>query len=449
MTVRMKAISFLLFGVALLFGSSRAMAQGWVITPQRAAPEAVSNNAVCEGFIADTAYVYTFGGIDSTKRYNGIHLRSYRYNTLNDTWQQIPPLPDTRGKIACAASRIGTRIYIVGGYYVSADGSEESSNKVHRYDIATNTFLPDGAPLPIPIDDHVQVVWRDSLLYVVTGWSNTATIPNVQIYNPRLDTWTAGTPVPTTHAYKSFGASGAIIGDTIYYFGGAASQSGFPIQPVLRRGIINPDNPAQIWWSDTTIAAHINGYRMAATTVGHAVHWLGGSAVTYNYDGIAYNGSGGVPPANRVFSLHNNNWGNWRLDSVQHLPMDLRGIATTNDTVRYLVGGMHENQMVSNTTYRLVWSNSTVGIPESAAQTQHSIHLSWTTANNIAIFCTNPSLHGKAVLNIANVQGKTVVQQRVLIAEHTTIPLPRLSAGVYILHLQWAAHAFAQKFAVE
>jgi len=62
------------------------------------------------------------------------------------------------GKIACSASRVDDIIYIIGGYHVAANGSEISSVKVHRYDIINNTFLSDGADIPVPIDDQSQVV---------------------------------------------------------------------------------------------------------------------------------------------------------------------------------------------------------------------------------------------------------------------------------------------------
>ena len=114
--------------------------------------------------------------------------------------------PDTLGKVAAGASRVGNIIYIFGGYHVLANGDEISSNKVHRFDVSQNQFISDGAPIPIPIDDHVQAVWKDSLIFVVTGWSNSQNVANVQIYNPSTDTWLAGTSVPNTSHDKVFGA---------------------------------------------------------------------------------------------------------------------------------------------------------------------------------------------------------------------------------------------------
>ena len=81
------------------------------ITEMSPMPERVTNNAVVEGFVSGVPYVYSFAGLDSTKNYNGIHLRSFRYNTQTDVWESIAPLPDTLGKIATSANRIDDIIY--------------------------------------------------------------------------------------------------------------------------------------------------------------------------------------------------------------------------------------------------------------------------------------------------------------------------------------------------
>ncbi len=330
------------------------MAQQWQVSEVATLPKAVSNNAVCEGFIGDTPYVFSFGGLDESKKYSGIHLNSYRYNTVTGEVTTLPDLPDTLGKVAAGASRIGDIIYIIGGYHVFSDGKELSSNKVHRYDIKSNKFLPDAAPIPVAIDDHVQAVWQDRLIYVVTGWSDKTNVPNVQIYDPATNSWQVGTSTPDNHEYKSFGASGAIVGNSIYYFGGATYARTYPIQNFLRKGIINPNDPTEITWSISVPDSEIVGYRMAATTVNDQVHWIGGSAVTYNYNGIAYNGSGGVPPTHRDLYLSSSD-GTLKESPAIQVPMDLRGIASVSETVKYLMGGMVANQTVTNKIFRLEW----------------------------------------------------------------------------------------------
>jgi hypothetical protein len=351
-----------------------SFAQSWQITPLAAAPERVTNNAVAEGFVNGVPYLYTFGGLDSTKLYSGMHLRSYRYNTMTNVWDTIAALPDTLGKIAAGANRVKDKIYIIGGYHVYANGGEASSNKVHIYDVNSNTYLADGTNIPVAIDDQVQAVWRDSLIYVVTGWSNTGNVSSVQIYNPSSDSWQMGTGVGNNNTFRSFGASGAIVGDTIYYFGGASMAGSFNIQTYFRRGIINPTNPTQINWSSFTWMG-MNGYRMAATTALGKVFWLGGANVTYNYNGIAYNGSGGVSPNGR--SLY--------YDRIDHsfdveygydLPMDLRGVGNVSDTVKYLVGGMKTGQMVTNETLRLTLSPDSILTTMLTIPSQEMLHFS-------------------------------------------------------------------------
>jgi len=184
-------------------------------------PEPVSNNAVTGAILNDSFYVYSFGGIDSTKLFSGIHNKCWKYNETLDIWDTLPPLPDSLGRIAAAASVVNNIAYVMGGYHVYDDGQEVSMDDVFRLDLLTNTWLDNGTPIPVPIDDHVQAVYRDSLIYLITGWSGSGlsgtNVPNVQIYNPETDSWSVGTPVPNTNQYKAFGASGTILNDTILF----------------------------------------------------------------------------------------------------------------------------------------------------------------------------------------------------------------------------------------
>ncbi len=80
------------------------------ITEVSTFPERVSNNAVCEGFIDNTPYIFSFGGIDSSKVYSGIHLKSFRYNTQTGTTIQIPDLPDSSQQLLALAVALGTLV---------------------------------------------------------------------------------------------------------------------------------------------------------------------------------------------------------------------------------------------------------------------------------------------------------------------------------------------------
>lgn len=327
--------------------------QSWRAIEKQAMPKKISNNAVVEAHINGKDYVYSFGGIDSTKLFSGITNESFRYDVNLDEWDTIPALPDSNTKIAAAASYVNGIIYIIGGYSVFANGTEVSSKKVHRFDPVTNTYLTDATSIPVPIDDHVQAVYNDSLIYVVTGWSNTANIINVQIYNANSNKWAFGTSVPFG-SYQVFGSTGTIIGDTIYYYGGARNGQFFPSSNHLRKGAIDPLDPTKITWQSAIIDTATFAYRPASTSVNGNPVWIGGSSISYNFNGIAYNGSGGVSPSNRSI-LYDISTAKiiTSTPDTGFFPMDLRGLASISNMVKYIVGGMDSNQQVSNKTYRL------------------------------------------------------------------------------------------------
>ena len=316
-------------------------------------PERVSNNAVVAAHINGQPYVYSFCGIDSTKLWSGIHLKAWRLDVEANVWSALPGVPDADGgKIAASANVVNGKIYLIGGYHVASNGSETSSSKVHVFDPETNAWLPDAAPIPVPIDDQVQAVWQDSLIYVVTGWSNTTNVTNVQIFNPSENTWTAGTSLPNDNDYKVFGGAGVIIGDTIYYAGGAKSTFNFPATAVFRKGVINPNNPLEITWSKES-RPEAKGYRMAAAVHEGKAVWLGGSDVTYNFNGIAYNNSGGVSPLDRI-TVFDPNTGNF-YQTFNNMPsvMDLRGAAQIHENEVVIAGGMIAGQQVTNQVWRI------------------------------------------------------------------------------------------------
>lgn len=302
--------------------------------------KAVSNQAFIEGYCGDSLCFYSFGGIDSTLHHAGIHLESWRYNTVSELWTQLPNLPDTMGKIAMGVSRVDSIIYVIGGYHVFNSGSELSSNKVHRFNTQTNSFLPDGAEIPVPIDDHVQCTYRDSLIYVITGWSNSNNVNNVQIYHTRSNTWSQGTPVPNNILYKAFGASGIVSGDSIFYLGGAQYGVNFPARAELRIGKINPLDYTSIQWKDTVLNSNYKVYRSGVIEKDGWLAWVGGSSTTYNYNGVAYNGSGPVSPRDSALFIHSKTLQHMR--SVCRAPMDIRSMSE-NSGKFYTYGGIQDS----------------------------------------------------------------------------------------------------------
>ena len=323
---------------------------GWQWSPGTDMPMPTANHAVCAAQVNGSWYTYSFGGITTGLVRDSIHRKAFRYDVQNDQWSALPDLPDTLGKIASAASVVDGVAYVIGGYHVLAGAPfEVSSDRVHRLDLATDQWLSDGAPVPVPIDDHVQAVWRDSLIYVITGWSNTTNVPAVQVYDPAFDVWSSASPVPNTNQYKAFGASGAILGDTIYYYGGASSGINFPAQSLLRIGVIDPLDPTQIDWLPVVSGAHPL-YRSACIAYDGRAYWLGGSAVSYNFDALAYAGGAVVPPLAEVTvydPVHQ-----WQgTYAIPHALMDLRGAGVLDNGSMVLCGGIGAGRTVLSGTW--------------------------------------------------------------------------------------------------
>jgi N-acetylneuraminic acid mutarotase len=328
----------------VFIGFSISALSQWEMQKVADLPKKISNSAVVGFQDLIDSYAYTFAGIDSTKLYSGIHLSSFKYSFLSNSWSTLPDLPDTLGKIAASASIVKNKIYIIGGYHVRANGSEISSNKVHVFNPQSNVFETDAANCPYGIDDQVQAVWRDSLIFVVTGWSNTGNVATVRSFNPTSNTWQSATAVPNTTVFKAFGATATIINDTIFYYGGASTLTNFPSNNKLRKGVINPNDATQITWTDITNANAPTNYRGVGFEADGKALWYGGSNLSYNYDGIPYTGAAQAFPNASIA-----NFGSTLTQTlVSYGRMDFRGIAKLGFNQWLLVGGMDSMKNVTN-----------------------------------------------------------------------------------------------------
>ena len=214
-----------------------------------------------------------------------------------------------------------------------------------------DSYLPNGPDIPIPIDDQVQVV-NGPLIYVVTGWNDNRNVRDIQVYDTRTDSWSAATSLPNNQ-YPAFGASGTLIDNTIYYYGGANGNF-FQPRNELRIGVISETNPLEIDWSLAPLANRSTIYRNAATEVEGRPVWIGGATNSYNFDGFAYDGSGGVQPYGQV-NFSNPLTNEW-IEFAVEVPMDLRSVAEISSFEKIIAGGMKAGQSVTNETLRVDFS---------------------------------------------------------------------------------------------
>lgn len=307
-------------------------------------PEPVTNQASAVLQKNNSPVIYTFFGLDNTKKWSGVHNKVFSLDLKSGKSSTIGHVPDPHGRLAACASVIKNQAYVVRGYAVFGNGKEKSSKYLFIFNPATETFTK-GADLPVPIDDQIQAVWRDSLLYVISGWYDSTNVRTVQVYNASINQWNLATPLPDDKEAAVFGGSGTIVGDTIYMLGGAMFDKFYPPSQNYFKGVINPKNPLEITWINAGKFPGEFRYRSAAFSKANVIYFFGGSNETYNYSGISYQEQKPVEPNNTVL-VYNILTGRLMNKPASSRVMDLRNIVRAGNDKFYLVGGMGAGQQV-------------------------------------------------------------------------------------------------------
>lgn len=251
-------------------------AQGdWSFVQISSMPEPTAMNVVTSVNVGPDQYVYSFGGASQDLNLSSIHQNIVKYNVSSGFWQNVNVVLDTIPKLGYDVSVVDNIMYIIGGTRYQ-NGEMTDLSTVQVFNPFTDTLEPNGASLLKPVSNHQQFVWRDSLIYVVSGWSNGELIADVQLFNPFFDTWEMATPLPESTVFKSAGGSGYIIQDTIYYWGGTNATNG-ALTNNLRKGIIDVENPVNIEWLNEGETVAENIYRPLASGHSETVFWYGGT----------------------------------------------------------------------------------------------------------------------------------------------------------------------------
>jgi hypothetical protein len=318
-------------------------------------PAPVANNAVAAVVIDGRPRLFTFLGLGPARNFAAITTRAYSLDPDGAVWERLPDVPGKVGRLAATAQAIGSRVFVFGGYSVAADGKETTSPATDIYLIAERRYRR-GADAPVPLDDTVSVLWRNRLIYLVSGWSTDRTVTTVQAYDPEADRWFAATPIPGTPV---FGHAGGLIDDTLVYCGGAKmlgpATPKYGISADCYRGDIDPAEPATIAWR--AIAAHpgASRYRAAAGAVRTATHagiiFVGGTSNPYNYNGVGYDGRPAEPESSSW--IYDTGRDTWVAGPVLDVPtMDHRGLVGAAGAW-WIVGGFAAGQSVSTHVTRL------------------------------------------------------------------------------------------------
>ena len=288
-------------GVASLCAGRPAYGQELSGVVLSSLPEPVTNNAVATVTVGPRQFVVSFNGLGAGKTYRDTRSSTYVLDVELGTWEEAAPVPGDVGRLASAAVAVGERAFVFGGYTVAEDGTEVSTPWVHAFDPIEGTYEA-RAPMPVPVDDMVTVVYQDRYVYLLSGWHDVGNVNLVQLYDTDEDRWVQATPIPGAAV---FGHAGGIVGGSIVYCDGVAVRANamrrrdFVAQAACFAGTIDPSDRRRIDWR--TIDPHPGPprYRMAASGVAdrNGVLFVGGTDNPYNYDGIGYDGRPATPVA--------------------------------------------------------------------------------------------------------------------------------------------------------
>jgi N-acetylneuraminic acid mutarotase len=312
-------------------------------------PVAVTNHAVAAGVVGGRWQLFAMLGVDSTKRWSGITRRAWAWADGEARWRALPDVPGGAGRLAATAQVVRGRVYLFGGYTVDSAGQERSVGAVDIWDPDAQAWRA-GRPIPVPVDDAVSGVYRDSLIYLVSGWHDTDNVRDVQVYDVAADRWRAGTPIPGPGV---FGHGGGMAEGTLVFIDGARRNADGPRyvnEPQAWMGVVDPLDPASITWTRLPDHPPPVRYRPAAAACGRFVVFAGGTDNPYNYDGIGYDRVPSEPLAGAMaYDTRQRVW--LLLPSAPAATMDHRGLVIRGDT-GWIAGGMGEGRVASRTVVR-------------------------------------------------------------------------------------------------
>ena len=182
---------------------------------------------------ATTGYIFSIGGNTTS----ALGTECYKYNVNTNTWSAIASLPVKR--VVLASAVVGDFVYAIGG----SDGVAYY-NTVYKYDIALDTWTLLTSTLPKTIAWGKAVTYNGKIYLAggVDAFTGGVAIPDVYVYDPVANTWSAATFMPGA----KFGGAFSIVGNQLVYVAGADLSV---ISNTVYVGTIDAGNPLLITWA--------------------------------------------------------------------------------------------------------------------------------------------------------------------------------------------------------
>ena len=161
--------------------------------------------------------VYLSGGAASVT--DGTpEVEVWRHQVDCGSWRPVAPLPS--GRFGHRMVALGGRLYVVGGLPGAGASSGPGEVATLIYDPAVDAWT-EGAPLPLN-RDHLAVVSVGKEIWAIGGRAGGMNHARVDIYDPSTDSWRDGPPLPEPVS----GASEGVVDGVIVLSGGEDPGAG-------------------------------------------------------------------------------------------------------------------------------------------------------------------------------------------------------------------------------
>ena len=151
----------------------------------------------------------------------------WHYNICRDRFSAAPLLPEPRA--AGALQRIGNRLHYISGLMVDrdTDSPDHFVFDLEEWALSGKGQWMKAAPLEVPRNQH-SIATMQGKIYVIGGQFNHDSQQldqdRVDIYDPDLDSWSEGPPLPVPHSHSEHAT--VVHEDRIWMIGGHSTPVG-------------------------------------------------------------------------------------------------------------------------------------------------------------------------------------------------------------------------------
>ncbi len=195
--------------------------------------------------------IYVAGGLDASGPLSRLEV----YDTTQDAWSVLPPMPTARTETGAATAPDG-RIFVIGGSIYLAGGGSAPVTTVETYNPSRGVWST-AAPLPIALGSCAAATGADGRIYAIGDG-----ITNVQVYDPVTNTWSVGPPL-NVGRYRT-----ALVADSngaLYTLGG--NNNGQYFNSVEMLVLRQPDASPPVTSAATSGTTGTGGWYRGAVTV--------------------------------------------------------------------------------------------------------------------------------------------------------------------------------------